>query len=87
MAKRKVGLKFSYDAPVTITFSLICIVVYLLDTFVFKSYLSTNILCSPTSSAGLLPFSFGNALSYPRLILYVCGSTSIDLLLINLIFI
>ena len=87
MAKRKVGLKFSYDAPVTITFSLVCIVVYLLDTFVLKSYLSNNIFCSPTSASGVMPFDFSSFLSYPRLILYVFGSAKIELLLINLIFI
>ena len=87
MAKRKTTLKFSYDAPVTITFSLVCIIVYLLDTFLLKGYLSNNILCSPTCSGGVLPFSFKEVLSYPRLILYVFSSPSIEILLSNLIFI
>ena len=87
MARKKISLKFSYDAPVTITFSLVCIIVFLLDKFVFKNYLGTNILCSPTAASGVLPFNFGEVLSYPRLILYVFSSTSVSLLLTNLIFI
>lgn len=85
MAKRKV--KFIYDAPVTLTFSLVCIVVFLIDTFLLKNYLAQHILLSPTSGSGLMPFSFSDPVSYPRLILYVFGSESITLLLANLVLI
>lgn len=85
MARKKI--KFTYDAPVTLTFSLVCIVVYLVDTFILKSYLSSSILLSPTSGSGLLPFSFSDPLSYARLFLYVFGSGSINLLLSNLVLI
>lgn len=87
MARKKINLKLSYDAPVTLTFSLVCIVVYLLDTFLLKNFLTNNILTSPTSSGGSLPFVFSKFSSYPRLILYVFSSKSISLLLANLIFI
>lgn len=87
MARKKINLKLSYDAPVTLTFSLVCIVVYLLDTFLLKSFLTNNILSSPTTGEGAFPFVFSNFASYPRLVLYVFSSKSISLLLANTIFI
>lgn len=87
MARKKINLKLTYDAPVTLTFSLICIGIYLIDTFLCKSYLATNILSSPTTATGELPFLFTDFLSYPRLFLYIFSSKSISLLLANLIFI
>lgn len=85
MAKRKI--KFIYDAPVTLSFSLACIIVFLIDTFLLKNYLAQHILLSPTSGSGALPFSFTDPLSYLRLLLYVFSSETITLLLANLVLI
>lgn len=87
MARKKINLKFCYDAPVTVTFSFICILIYILDAFLLKDFLANTILSAPTVGDGILPFSFSQVLSYPRLILYVFSSSSLTLLLINLIFI
>lgn len=87
MTRRKINLKISYDAPVTLTFSLLCIVLYLIDTLFCKGFLSENVLASPTTGEGALPFVFSQFASYPRLILYIFGSESISLLLADLIFI
>ena len=85
MAKKKI--KFIYDAPVTLTFSIVCIVVFLIDTLILKNYLSQHILLSPTSGSGSLPFSFSDPMSYPRLLLYVFTSKTITLLLVDLVLI
>lgn len=87
MAKRKINLKLSYDAPVTLTFSLVCIVLFLVDNFLLKNFLGQHIFCSPTAAKGPYPFSFSEFISYPRLILYVFGSKSFVLLFTNLIYI
>ena len=44
MAKKKFKLKFAYDAPVTLAFALIAIVLFLLDTFAFKGKLMPELV-------------------------------------------
>lgn len=87
MAKKKSNLKFSYDAPVTLTFALITIVVFLLDTLAFKGSLNLKFLHTPTSSVGAFPFSFKEPLSIVRLFLHVFGNVDKSYLICNLIFI
>ncbi len=79
MAKKKFKLNFqvAYDAPVTLTFVLITVVFFLLNTFLLKSGKSDflqKLLASPTAQAGSLPFIVKQPLSYLRLLLYIFGA-------------
>ena len=89
MAKKKfnVNLKVSYDAPVTLTFVIICAVLFLLNTFLIKNGAMDKLLSSPTSTAGSLPFIVSQPLSYLRLLLYIFGAGEGSVLITNLILI
>lgn len=87
MAKKKIKLKFVYDAPVTLSFALAVLVIFILDTFAFKGKLSGQWLLSPTAAGGFLPFAFSDFASILRLFLHVFGYTDPSFLLCNLIFV
>ena len=80
MAKKKfkINLKVSYDAPVTLSFVIICAVFFLLNTFLIKKNPNGGVLgkllASPTTQTGALPFIVKQPLSYLRLLLYIFGS-------------
>ena len=82
-------LKVSYDAPVTLSFVIICAVLFLLNCFVIKNDVLEKILASPTTQAGTLPFIVKQPLSYVRLLVYIfgAGSGAGSLLITNLILI
>ena len=83
--KFKLNLKVSYDAPVTLSFVIICAFFFLLNSFVIKSGALGKILASPTTQAGALPFIVSQPVSYIRLLLHVFGSTDGSGLITNLI--
>ena len=58
MSKKKFNfnLKVSYDAPVTLSFVIVCVVIFLLNNFVIKNGALEKVLASPTTQAGALPF-------------------------------
>ena len=61
MAKKKFNLniKVAYDAPVTLTFVIVCAIIFLLNMLLAKSGKASGlekIFASPTSQAGGLPF-------------------------------
>ena len=87
MAKKKfhLNLKVSYDAPVTLSFVIICAFFFLLNSFVIKSGALGKVLASPTTQAGALPFIVKQPLSYVRLLLHVFGSADGAGLITNLI--
>ena len=87
MAKKKLKLKFVYDAPVTLSFALAALVIFILDTFVFKGKLSGEWLLSPTVAGGQFPFAFSDFRSILRLFLHVFGYADAPFLICNLIFI
>ncbi len=89
MAKKKFNfnLKVSYDAPVTLTFVIICAILFLLSTFAIKNGALNKILASPTSTAGALPFIVSQPISYLRLLLYIFGAGEGAVLITNLILI
>ena len=105
MANKKsfFGLKFIYDAPATLTFAFVCIILFALDTFLFKQKLTSLILTSPVNggsaalsggalgvagaAASNLAFSASNPLSYLRLFTYVLGAASGEILVCNMIFV
>lgn len=87
MAKKRLNLKFAFDAPVTISFALFSIILFFIDGLILKGKLSAAILSSPTASTGSLPFVASSPASYARLLLYVFGAASWSALLANLLFI
>ena len=87
MAKKKFKLKFAYDAPVTLAFALIAIVLFLLDTFAFKGKLNSFWLVTPTAAEGAFPFAFSDFHSIIRLFVHVFASPDRYVLICNLIFI
>ena len=82
MANKKsfFGLKFVYDAPATLTFAFICIVLFAVDTLLLKNQLGANYLSSPTTAGGKLAFMASNPLSYIRLIAFAFGAASASVL-------
>lgn len=87
MSRKNFNLKFSYDAPVSQTFVIITVAIFLLDLLVFKLKLNTSYLIAPTSAAGNLPFSLKEPLSWVRLLFYIFGGTDKALLFTNLLFV
>lgn len=87
MANKKSKLKFVYDAPVTLTFVIVTILLYVLDLFVFKNKLTSEYLLTPTVAAGKLPFAFSDINSILRLLLHVFGNSDRVFMICNLIFI
>lgn len=89
MAKKKfkLGFKVAYDAPVTLTFAILSILLFVINTFLMKGKLTALILAAPTMQGGELPFVVSNPLSYLRMFLYVFGAADSSMLITNLIFI
>ncbi len=89
MAKKKSNFPFKIvlDAPVPIFFVVLSVLVFIVDYFFLKDKTSLFLTSSPTMSGGNLPFVPTAPLSYFRLILYVFGFASPQLLITDLIFI
>lgn len=86
MAKKKFKFNFVFDSPVTISFSLLSVLLFVLNCLAFKGTLDVKILSSPTTSAGPIPFMATQISSYLRLFLYAFGSQNFVGLLSNLLF-
>ena len=80
MAKKKFkfNLKFSFDAPVTLSFVIISVILFILNNVVIKSGALGSILASPTTQAGALPFIVKQPLSYLRLLVYIFGAANVN---------
>lgn len=84
MAKKS-KISILYDAPVTVTFALIVIFIFLVDGAIFKDLLSTQYLLSPTAVNGANPFNFKVPLSYVQVLFHVFASAEQSTLLSNVI--
>ncbi len=84
MAK-KTGFKISYNAPFTLTFTFVCVFVFLLDNYVLKGFLNNNLLICKAGK-GEIPFDFKSVKDYFALILHVFAERDISALFINLMF-
>lgn len=87
MSRKKLNLKFAYDAPVTLTYSILAVIIFVLYITVFKDKMETSIFMSPTNAKGALAFSFKDPLSYFRLFFHILGFTDKTVLLSDLIFV
>ena len=79
MAKKKFNLniKVAYDAPVTLTFVIVCAVIFLINLLLAKSGKAEGLqklLASPTAQSGSLPFIVKSPVSYLRLLFYMFGA-------------
>lgn len=86
MAKKKFKFNFVFDSPVTISFSLLSVLLFVLNCLPIKGTPDIKILSSPTTSAGPIPFMATQISSYLRLFLYAFGSQNFVGLLSNLLF-
>lgn len=86
MASRK-SFKFNYDAPVTNTFVLGTIFIFVLNLLVKNTDLNSMFFMCPTSTSGTMPFSFSKIADYFKLVLYVFGGTEKSVLFTNLLLI
>lgn len=87
MAKKKFKLNIAFDAPVTLTFTLVCIILFILNTLAFKGDLTAKLFASPTVVTGEHGFLPGSLLSYFRLFFYVFGITNFSTLITQLLFV
>ncbi len=88
MAVKKSGaIKLRLDAPVSLVFSLACIIVFACDCFIFKGKIIPLLFTSAGNAKALIPFNFSNPLDYIKIITHVFGESSWSCLLINLSFI
>ncbi len=82
--KKKINIDI--DAPVTVTFSMISILLFVLDSFVVKGKWTALFMSSPAAGGDFL-FVPNKVLSYVRLVMYSFSAVSWEVLITNLIFI
>lgn len=86
--KKKFKIRFTYNAPVTLTFVLICTLIFLIDHFLLHGKFVPTFLSAPACpKAAENAFNPTNIGHYIRLFVHVLGHTSWDHLLGNMSFI
>ncbi|OJF76263.1 MAG: hypothetical protein BKP49_07235 [Treponema sp. CETP13] len=85
-AQKKKKLKITYNAPVTLTFSIICTLILLLDGLL-GHHLIGAFFCAPGCPSSAYAFDPHNVLDYFRLFTHVLGHENWTHLLSNLSFI
>lgn len=86
--KKKFKIRFTYNAPVTLTFVLICTLIFLIDHFLLHGKFVPTFLAAPACpKAAENAFNPTNIGHYIRLFVHVLGHTSWDHLLGNMSFI
>lgn len=86
MTKKKIKIKFSYDSPVSLSFAIITVLIFVLNSFVLKGKL-TPFFTAPTAAGGAFPFKFNEIASYLRLVFFQFGYNDLSLLFADLIII
>lgn len=82
--KKKISIDF--DAPVTVLFALVSIILFALDTFVCKGKMAQTFMSCPTAG-GEFAFDLKSVSSYLRLICYSFSAVSWNMLITNLLFV
>lgn len=85
--KLQFPFKFSYDAPVTLSFVLLSIVLFLINHLALNNNLDFYALSSTTKNGGLVPFDLKSAFSYLKTVFYIFGSENWTIMFANLLFI
>lgn len=83
----KKGFKLSYNAPVTLNFSLCCVFILLIDHYLTGGKIVPLLFAVPGNNSSPSPFDWTIPLSYLRLFTHVLGHADISHLLGNLSFI
>lgn len=84
--RKKKSLQISYNAPVTLTFSIVTVVILLFDQFVFTGMID-SFFTAPGAIGSEYAFKWKNPLDYLRLFSHVLGHKTWAHLLGNLSFI
>lgn len=82
----KKKISFDLDAPVTVLFAIISILMFCLDSFIFKGQMTQQFMSCPTAG-GNFPFDLSKATSYLRLFCYPFTAASWNMLITNLLFV
>jgi len=84
---QKKGFHVTYNAPVTLTFSLIAALVLLLDIKVFQRHLVPAVFAAPGCQGSGFAFNWKSPFDYVRLFTHILGHSDWNHLLSNLSFI
>jgi len=84
--KKKSKIKITYNAPVTLTFSIVCTIILLVDGLL-GHHLIGAFFCAPGAQGSTFSFDPHNPVDYIRLFTHVLGHESWAHLLSNLSFI
>lgn len=82
--KKKINI--DVDAPVTITFVLVSVILFAIDAFIAKGKWTQAFMSAPAAE-GDLAFTFSKASSYFRLLCYAFSAVSWEVLITNLLFV
>lgn len=82
------NLRISYNSPVILTFCILCLLIFVLDTYAFpKLNLIQNVFTVPGNSKSVNPFNFKSVFDYFKLFTHVLGHADWNHLIGNLSFI
>jgi len=77
-------IRVTYNAPVTLTFAVICTVIMLLDSYVFDRHLAAALFIIPGGKYSSHPFDWKAPLDYFRLFSHVFGHADWQHLISNM---
>src|SRR5574344_219729 len=86
-AKKRSGIRVTFNAPVTLIFAILCIVLFVLDAFWLKGKILTRVLTCRGKIGSAVAFNFKNPFDYIRIFTHVFGNTTWTALFINLAYI
>ena len=86
-SKNNTPYHISYNAPVTLTFSLLAALVLLIDMYILDMHLIPALFIAPSRQGTLCAFNWKSGLDYLKLFTHVLGHADWEHLLANLSFI
>ena len=85
-SKKKSKLGIEYNAPVSLTFSILCLVAFVLEKFLLEKMVpDLHLFTSLTKQGSEFAFVASNPVHYVRLITYVFGAVNWNQLFVSLI--
>lgn len=85
--KKKLKIRFTYNAPVTLTFVLLTAAIFFIDSFLLHGKAAEVFLSAPPCPKAEGGFNPSNVFHYVRLFVHVLGHTTLNHLIGNLSFI
>ena len=83
----KKRIRLTFNAPVTLTFSIVCAAVLALNNFVFSGSLTPALFTCPGNKNCPFPFEWKSAINYVRIFTHIFGHTDWNHFLNNFAFI